>query len=72
MPLHFQAKCLPSNITEEVYDVSDEDEAAEMTEQLEKYEAKKAKLSRELSDCVPMFKSVSFKGFDYSRENCKW
>ena len=31
----------------------------------------KLKLARELSDLVTICQSVSFKGFDYARNNCK-
>ncbi|KAM4028589.1 1-phosphatidylinositol 4,5-bisphosphate phosphodiesterase delta-1 isoform 2-T2 [Anomaloglossus baeobatrachus] len=62
--------------SEEAYDVSDEDEAAEMEDESvkSKVHAKKGagatlKLAKELSDTVIYCKSVHFRGFDYAAEH---
>ena len=63
--------------------VSDEDEAAdievadgekeEVKESLKKKKqrSEKHKLAKELSDCVILCQSVSFKGFEHAANNCK-
>ena len=73
-----QAKKIPaSRNSPDDDDVSDEDEAAEMADDSVKEDAKKKKhskhkLARELSDLVVICQSVSFKGFDYAKDNCEW
>jgi len=54
-------------------EVTDEDEAAEMPDnEISKIKKKsKVKLSKELSNCVIICQSVSFKSFEESRQKCK-
>lgn len=67
-------------VPEEVEDVSDEDEAAEMPDEQVKEEVEKSKqtkelkqkLAQELSDCVVICQSVSFKSFKQAKEKCLW
>lgn len=74
-------KLATAAVAEEVEDVSDEDEAADMPDEQVKEEvrkqrntegSKKQKLAQELSDCVVICQSVSFKSFKESREKCLW
>ncbi len=82
MHVLLQGKRLPESLGggEEVHqeaEVSDEDEAADIEDEAvkadiqKKKKASKLKLAKELSDCVVMCQSVSFKGFDYALNNCK-
>ena len=59
-------------------DVSDEDEAADVEdehikEELSRTKSKKKhqRLAKELSDCVTICQSVSFKDFSHSKKYCK-
>jgi hypothetical protein len=79
-----QAKRLPASAAEDDLDeVSDEDEAADMecddtvNEEVKKKvndskgKAKKHKLSKELSDLVVMCQSVGFKSFEHAKTHRK-
>lgn len=58
-------------------DVSDEDEAADLEDEQIKQEVsrksrkKHQRLAKELSDCVTICQSVSFKDFKHSKKSCK-
>ena len=73
---HFQGKKLPQNKEED--EVSDEDEAADMEDEKVKEDVKKVNkkskvhLAKELSDCVVICQSVSFKGYEYAELKCKY
>ena len=75
---HIQSKKLKSLIGNQEGEVSDEDEAAEMPDEKVQNQENgkpkkkgKLKMCKELSDTVAICQSVSFKGFEYAKNNCK-